>query len=38
MDPLEEANSCYIDGSNKMYLIKNKLCICKTRLLFDDGG
>ena len=38
MEPLEKVNSCYIDGSNKMYLIKNELCIHKIRLLFDDGG
>ena len=33
MEPFEKTNSCYIDGNNKMYLIKNELCICKTRII-----
>ena len=34
----ENLSSHYIKKDNIMNLIKNELCICKIRLLFDDGG
>ena len=36
MDKIDDDG--YYNNNNKMYLIKNELCIRKTRLLFDDGG
>ena len=38
MEQFEKWKDYYITGNNIMYLMKNELCIRKTRLLFDDGG
>ena len=38
MEEFEKWNGSYINSNNIMYLIKNELCIRKTRLLSDDGG